>query len=165
MNKNSQKVLTSSERHNWMTPPELFEKIHKHMEFELDPCAETDNLGLCFYNKEMDGLTRSWKDMTCFVNPPYGSEQKKWIEKALTEKRSVSVFLIPARVDTKLWHNIIFKHASKICFLKGRVRFVDPAFKKKTNASPFPSALVLFNANYFEKKKFVRACETLGVII
>ena len=165
MDKNSQKVLTSSQRHNWMTPPELFEKIHKHMEFELDPCAETDNLGLCFYDKQIDGLSHSWKDMTCFVNPPYGSEQKKWIEKALEEKRSTCVFLIPARVDTKLWQNVIFKKASKICFLKGRVSFINPTTRKKTNPSPFPSALVLFNANYFEKKKFVRACETLGVII
>ncbi len=165
MNKKNLKVLTSSERHNWMTPPELFEQLHTHMNFELDPCAEKDNLGLCFYDKKMNGLTRSWKDMICFVNPPYGREQKKWIEKALQEKRSVSVFLIPARVDTKLWQDVIFKKASKICFLKGRVKFIDPTTNKKTNSSPFPSALVLFNASFFVKKSFVKACSKMGVII
>ncbi len=165
MGKKNLKVLTSSERHNWMTPPELFEQLHKYMNFELDPCAEKDNLGLCFYDKKMNGLSRSWKDMVCFVNPPYGAEQKKWIQKALEEKRSVSVFLIPARVDTKIWQDVIFKKASKICFLKGRVKFVDPETNKKTNSSPFPSALVLFNANFFVKKSFVKACEKMGVII
>jgi len=159
------KSLLSSERHNWMTPLDLFDKLHKHMQFELDPCAESDNLGLAYYNKKEDGLNRSWRERICFVNPPYGSEQKKWIEKALNEKRSVSVFLIPARVDTKLWQEIIFKKASKICFIKGRVRFIDPKTKKKTNPSPFPSALILFNAKYFDKKKFHRACESLGVIV
>lgn len=148
-----------------MTPPELFEHLNKYMNFELDPCAEKDNLGLHFYDKKMNGLSRPWKDMACFVNPPYGSEQKKWVEKALEEKRSMCVFLIPARVDTKLWQEIIFKKASKICFLKGRIKFVDPDTNKKTNPSPFPSALVLFNASYFERKNFVRACEKMGVII
>lgn len=165
MKKQTTKIMTSSERHNWRTPPELFETINEHMNFELDPCAETDNLGLYFYDKNADGLKKSWKEMVCFVNPPYGSEQKKWVEKALKETRSVSVFLIPARVDTKLWQEVIFKHASHICFLKKRVSFIDPVTNKKTNPSPFPSALILFNANYFERKNFRRACESLGVII
>lgn len=165
MVKHSTKVVTSSKRHNWQTPNWLFEKLHEHMGFELDPCAETDNLGLSYYNEKENGLEKSWRERVCFVNPPYGADQKKWIEKALNETRSISVFLIPARVDTKLWHDVIFKKASHICFLKGRVSFIDPQTKKKTNPSPFPSALVLFNANYFDKRNFRRACESLGVII
>jgi phage N-6-adenine-methyltransferase len=159
------KALLSSEKHNWMTPIELFEKINAHMNFELDPCAETDNLGIAFYNKKTNGLLQSWKEMICFVNPPYGKDQKKWIEKALSEPKSVSVFLIPARVDTKLWQEIIFKKAAKICFLKGRVSFIDPKTKKKANPSPFPTALILFNAGYFDKRNFVKACKDLGTII
>lgn len=165
MKKHTTKIVTSSNRHNWMTPPELFEKLHEEMSFELDPCAETDNLGIHYFTEKENGLERSWCERVCFVNPPYGAEQKKWIEKALKETRSVSVFLIPARVDTKLWQELIFKKASHICFLKGRVSFIDPLTKKKTNPSPFPSALVLFNANYFERKNFKRACASLGVII
>lgn len=163
--KHTTKVITSSQKHNWMTPPELFEKLHEYIHFELDPCAEKDNLGLSWYSKSENGLERPWCDRVCFVNPPYGSEQKKWIDKALAETRSVSVFLIPARVDTKLWQEVIFKKASHICFIKGRIKFIDPATGKKTNPSPFPSALVLFNANFFERKNFRRACESLGVII
>ncbi len=135
------------------------------MNFELDPCAETDNLGIRYYTIKDNGLEQSWNESVCYVNPPYGSEQKKWIEKALKEKKSVSVFLIPARVDTKLWQDVIFKKASKICFLKGRVSFIDPKTKKKTNPSPFPSALVLFNAGYFEKRSFEKACKNMGTII
>jgi phage N-6-adenine-methyltransferase len=159
------KALLSSSRHNWMTPCDLFDQINSHMNFELDPCAESDNLGLHFYTKKDNGLQQSWKEMVCFVNPPYGKEQRKWVEKALLEKKSTSVFLIPARVDTKLWQEIIFKKASRICFLKGRVSFIDPKTKKKTSPSPFPSALVLFNAGYFEKRNFEKACKKMGTII
>jgi phage N-6-adenine-methyltransferase len=159
------RITNSSETHNWMTPFELFDKLNSEMDFELDPCAETDNLGIEYIDKEKDGLMSSWKGKTCFVNPPYGRQQTKWIEKALREKDSLCVFLIPARVDTRLWQDIIFKHANRICFIKGRIKFVNPKTRKKDNPSTFPSALVLFNAGYFEKKKFVRACKDLGVIL
>jgi len=165
MDKNSKKVITSSDRHNWRTPITLFEKIHSHMNFELDPCAETDNLGLPYFDKETDGLKMPWGDKNVFVNPPYGAEQKKWIEKAIGEKKALSVFLIPARVDTKLWQDVIFKHADAICFLKGRVRFVHPETGKASNPSVFPSALILFNANIFDRAKFAKACKNLGICL
>lgn len=158
------KVLSSSKAHNWMTPFELFDQINQQMCFELDPCAETDNLGIDYYDISKDGLKSSWEGKSCFVNPPYGREQIKWFEKALNEKKSVCVFLVPARVDTKLWQDVIFKVADKICFVKGRIKFIEPKTRKKENPSPFPSALILINAGYFEKKKFVKACKDLGVI-
>lgn len=47
--------------------------------------------------------------------------------------------MIPARPDTKVWHNMIFKNAKAICFIKGRLKFGGC-----NNAAPFPSALVIF---------------------
>jgi site-specific DNA-methyltransferase (adenine-specific) len=159
------KALLASQRHNWMTPLELFETLHDQLGFDLDPCADTDNLGIKYFTKEQDGLKQDWKENCCFVNPPYGSEQKLWIEKALSEKKAVSVFLIPARVDTVLWQDTILKKASAICFIKGRLRFIDPITRKKSNPSPFPSALILFNAGIFDLIKFRKACKKLGTLI
>lgn len=47
--------------------------------------------------------------------------------------------LIPARPDTKAWQNVIFKSASTICFIKGRLKFGN-----SKDSAPFPSALIVF---------------------
>ena len=75
------------------------------------------------------------------MNPPYGREIGKWIEKAYKEslKGAVVICLIPSRTDTKYWHNFIFPYASDIKFIKGRLKFGDGK-----NPAPFPSALVEF---------------------
>jgi site-specific DNA-methyltransferase (adenine-specific) len=75
------------------------------------------------------------------MNPPYGREIGKWIEKAYVESLggATVVCLIPARTDTKYWHEFIFPHANEIRFIKGRLKFGN-----SKNSAPFPSALVVF---------------------
>ena len=71
-----------------------------------------------------------------FCNPPYGRQIGKWIEKAFKEsqkKDTVVVLLLPARTDTKAFHEYLYGKA-EIRFLKGRLRFGNA----KANA-PFPS--------------------------
>ena len=52
------------------------------------------------------------------------------------------VLLIPARTDTKYWHDYIFNKASEIIFIKGRLKFEINGIS--TNPAPFPSALVIY---------------------
>ena len=75
------------------------------------------------------------------MNPPYGREQVKWIEKAYNESQNDAkiVCLIPARPDTKVWQNILFSYASIICFIRGRLKFGG-----SKDSAPFPSALIVF---------------------
>lgn len=75
-----------------------------------------------------------------FCNPPYGRELPKWIKKAHdeAEKGALVVMLIPARTDTRAFHDYIY-HQAEIRFLRGRIRFVG----SKWNA-PFPSMVVIF---------------------
>ena len=47
--------------------------------------------------------------------------------------------LIPARTDTKYWHEYVMK-AAQIHFGKGRLKFGD-----SQNSAPFPSAVVVFD--------------------
>ena len=64
------------------------------------------------------------------------------IEKAYNEAKKSDtkvVMLIPARTDTKYWHNYVMK-ASEIHFVKGRLKFGD-----SDNSAPFPSAVVVFD--------------------
>lgn len=77
-----------------------------------------------------------------FVNPPY-SQIKYWVKKAWeesTKPNTIVVMLIPARTDTKYFHEYI-NHRSEVRFIKGRLKFGD-----STNSAPFPSMVVIFRA-------------------
>lgn len=49
------------------------------------------------------------------------------------------VMLIPARTDTRYFHEFIYHKAREIRFIKGRLKFGN----QKNNA-PFPSMVVVF---------------------
>lgn len=76
-----------------------------------------------------------------FCNPPYGKEMYKWVEKCHKEgckENTLVCLLIPARTDTKYFHDFII-HRTEIRFIKGRLKFGN-----SKNAAPFPSMLVVF---------------------
>ena len=78
---------------------------------------------------------------TVWCNPPYGKELPKWIKKCAEEgkkKNTTVVMLIPARTDTRAFHEYICGK-SEIRFLRGRVKFVGAK-----NSAPFPSMIVVF---------------------
>ena len=123
-------VLLSSKKMDYQTPKDLYARLDNQFHFDFDPCP---------VNPTFDGLSLDWGERN-FVNPPYGSEIKKWVEKAYREaqKDKLVVMLIPSRTDTKYWHEYIME-AHQIWFIKGRLRFVDAR-----NPAPFPSAIVIF---------------------
>ena len=139
-----QKLMFSSKSNEWETPPDFFDKLNKKFKFTLDPCCTPDN-AKCkkYYTYREDGLLCSWKDEVVFVNPPYG-DVGKWVKKSYLESTvngATVVMLIPARTDTKYWHNYVMK-ASEVYFVKGRLKFGD-----SQNSAPFPSAVVVFGGN------------------
>lgn len=72
-------------------------------------------------------------------NPPYGREIGKWIKKCHDEAKkpdTVVVALLPARTDTKWFHEYIYNKA-EIDFLRGRLKFGNAK-----NSAPFPSMIV-----------------------
>ena len=78
------------------------------------------------------------------MNPPYGRVIKDWIKKAYEEAQkdnTTVVALIPARTDTRYWHDYVMK-AQAIYFVKGRLKFGNGG-----NSAPFPSAVVVFNGS------------------
>ena len=100
-----------------------------------------------FYTIEDDGLKKDWTDETVFVNPPY-SNCYGWAKKCFNEvkedKAKKIVFLVPARVDTKWFHEFCFDstYVSEICFFKGRLKFGN-----QKSCAPFPSMYVVFEKN------------------
>lgn len=136
------KVLFSSERMDWETPNELFLELNKEFSFTLDAASSHEN-AKCerHYTEKEDGLSQNWGGETVWCNPPYGKELPKWIKKCAEEgkkKNTTVVMLIPARTDTRAFHEYIYGK-SEIRFLRGRVKFVGAK-----NSAPFPSMIVVF---------------------
>lgn len=104
---------------NYATPPEIYNKLDKEYNFDFDPCP---------YNEgalETDGLEIEWGSSN-FVNPPYSKGLKEaFIKKGIQEmkKGKLCVFLIPVSTSTKLFHEWIKPYATKIEFLRGRIKF------------------------------------------
>lgn len=133
-------VMYSSKSDLWETPQDLFDKLNAEFGFTLDTCALPEN-AKCdrYYTPEQDGLSQPW-DGTCWCNPPYGRQIGKWVKRGLLSSYSGAtvVMLLPARTDTKWFHDYILHHA-EIRFLKGRLKFGGGC-----NSAPFPSMLVIF---------------------
>ena len=148
MDTQTQKLMFSSKSDEWETPQNFFNKLNKTYKFTLDPCSTSES-AKCekYYTLEDDGLSKSWKNETVFVNPPYG-KIKDWVKKAHDESinnGAVVVMLIPARTDTRYWHDYIMEEADSIYFVKGRLKFGN-----SPNSAPFPSAVVVFDRTRFK---------------
>ena len=132
-------VHYSSNSDEWETPQDFFNYWYNIFKFDIDVCASKENAKLdVYYDKSCNGLIKPWHG-TAWCNPPY-SNVKEWVLKAYREKLLgvTTVMLIPARTDTKIWHDVIFPHA-KVEFIKGRLKFSN-----SKNSAPFPSAIVIF---------------------
>lgn len=56
------------------------------------------------------------------------------------EGGALVVCLVPARTDTKWWHDYAAK--GEVRFVRGRLKFKTPG--RKLGPAPFPSAVVIF---------------------
>lgn len=140
---------TTINKQDWETPQEFVDFIEReyNVMFTLDVAASLENKKApLFLDEEMDALSRSWgRGHTVWCNPPYAN-QKDWVLKAIHEsaRRCCDVFmLIPARPDTKLFHDWIMTNATSIGFVKGRLNFKGEEATNKGGCA-FPSMVVRF---------------------
>ena len=136
-------VMFSSKTDDWETPQNLFDHLNEEFHFNLDVCATSKNAkNMCYFTIKEDGLKQDWNNQAevCWMNPPYGREIGKWVQKAYREscKGCTVVCLLPARTDTKWFHDYIYNKA-EIRFMKGRLKF-----GQAKNSAPFPSMIVIF---------------------
>lgn len=134
-------LMFSSKTDLWSTPQDFFDELNEEFGFTTDVCATPEN-AKCnrFYTIEEDGLKQEWEGV-CWCNPPYGREIAKWVKKAY-ESRCVTVALIPARTDTRWFHNYIYGKA-EIRFVRGRLKFGSAQYN-----APFPSMVVIWRNNH-----------------
>ena len=127
-------VLYKSVSPHWATPVGVYKVLDAEFHFTLDACPIGEIGGL--FGKE-DALLKSWAGERVFCNPPYGPCIPEWLRKG--READVAVFLLPARTDTKWWHQQALK-ADEIRFVEGRLRFGEAK-----HGAPFPSVIVIFH--------------------
>jgi len=132
-------VHFSSKTPEWETPQEFFDELDWEFVLNADVCATKENRKCeAFWSKEDDGLSQDWTGIRAWMNPPYGREIGKWVKKAAMGGAEVVVALLPARTDTKWFHEYIHGKA-EVRFIKGRLKFGG-----SKNSAPFPSMVVIF---------------------
>lgn len=138
------KALFSSQSTTWETPQWLFEQLSKEFHFTLDPAASPENTK-CekYFTAEQDGLKQDWSNEVVWLNPPYGREVGKWVQKAYQEaqKGATVVLLLPSRTDTAFFHDYCLK--GELRFIRGRLKFGG-----SKNSAPFPSVVVVFRPKF-----------------
>lgn len=137
----NKEVMFSSKSEMWETPQDFFDKLNEEFHFTIDVCATPEN-AKCdnFYTPEVDGLSQPW-DGVVWCNPPYGRNIWRWVLAASVAsgvRGSTVVMLLPARTDTKWFHDYIYGKA-EVRFVKGRLKFGE-----SKNSAPFPSMVVIF---------------------
>ena len=120
------RVLFSSATEHWSTPDGLYRALDAEFHFTLDPCP----------HGATDGSLRSWRGHRVYCNPPYGRTIADWLNKA--REPELSVYLLPARTDTRWWHDHAMK-ADEIRFLRGRLKFGGARYN-----APFPNVVLIY---------------------
>lgn len=147
MEKGMNRGMYTSDKSNWGTPQWIIDAVNKEFPLDLDVCADDQNHKADRYFTEYySGLDQVWEG-NCWMNPPYGRAIGKWCRKAQesselawhNQKQCTVIALLPARTDTKWWHDYVM-NAAYIFFLEGRI-----IFEGAENPAPFPSALVIWD--------------------
>lgn len=134
-----------SVKQDWNTPDSLFNKLNSEFKFETDLAASQENTKCPkYYSIQNDSLKQTWSGV-CWLNPPYGNKESKikdWVKKAYESAEAdpslTVVMLIPARTNTKWFHQYVMK-ASEVRLICGRVKFVG-----NKHGLPQPLVLVVF---------------------
>ena len=134
--------MMSSNTDLWETPQDFFDELNMEFEFDLDVCALPET-AKCerYYTPKDDGLLMRWEGV-CWMNPPYGRQIGRWVEKAYDAGRAgraTVVCLLPSRTDTKWFQDYCLK-STDIRFVRGRLKF-----RGAKNSAPFPSVVVVFS--------------------
>lgn len=135
----------------WLTPPEVLRNLG---EFDLDPCSPVYrpwDTAKHHFTIDDQGLIQQWFGRV-WMNPPYGSELIKWLEKLSHHGNGIALTF--ARTDTAAFHKYVFPKADSMLFIDGRLNFYTVAGTRSKMNSGAPSVLISYgekNAEALDK--------------
>jgi len=128
------------------TPTDLFLALsERYGPFDLDVAASDEN-HLCplYFTEQNNALFQDWNEDKIWMNPPYHSIDQ-WVDTAiiqLDKKNCKSVtMLLPSRTD-RPWFRKLFRIATDIHFISGRLDFSGPNQVANSNS---PQGSIVFH--------------------
>lgn len=126
----------------WLTPPAILAALG---EFDLDPCAAPEPrpwpTAAQHYTRDDDGMAQEWKGRV-WLNPPYSREAARWLRRLAEHGHGTA--LVFARTETAWFVEHVWKRASLLLFLAGRIHFHYPDGRRAPANSGAPSVLVAY---------------------
>jgi phage N-6-adenine-methyltransferase len=160
-------VSANSGENEWYTPPEYIEAARDVMgSIDLDPAscetAQANVKAKRFCTIDDDGLVKKWTG-NVWLNPPYSKESiGQFAAKLITESARITqaIVLVNNATDTAWFHELA-SIASAVCFLRGRVKFLDQTGKPAN--TPVQGQAVLYvgpNVEHFRSR-----FSTFGLVV
>lgn len=130
----------------WLTPPEIIKALGGPESFDLDPCAPINRpwpMAKEHYTIADNGLLKPWHGRVWF-NPPYGGPAivGPWMRRMADHGRGTT--LIFARTETALFFETVWKRATALLFLEGRLHFHHVDGTRAAASGGAPSVLIAY---------------------
>lgn len=126
----------------WLTPREIIEALGT---FDLDPCAAPEPRPWPTAQRHIalpeDGLAADWGGRV-WLNPPYSSAAVKWLRRMAQHGEGTA--LVFARTETAWFVETIWREATAILFIDGRLHFHHPDGTRAAANAGAPSCLVAY---------------------
>jgi hypothetical protein len=128
----------------WLTPPDILSALG---DFDLDPAACVEPrpwpTAKQHYTIHDNGLKKPWHGRV-WLNPPYGgpSVVGPWMRRMAHHNHGTA--LIFARTETAVFFDTVWRKASALLFIEGRLFFHYPDGRRAKNNSGGPSVLIAY---------------------
>lgn len=131
------------DKDEWLTPPPILKALGT---FDLDPCAPINrpwDMATQHYTVEDNGLLKPWFGRV-WLNPPYGPPPVvgPWMRRMAEHGRGT--VLIFARTETDLFFEMVWKRATALLFVRGRLYFHHLDGKRAAANAGAPSVLIAY---------------------
>jgi len=161
-------VGQNSGENEWYTPAIFIEAARSVMgSIDCDPAssaiANKTVRAHIFYTKDDDGLTKKWGEKV-WINPPYAQPLISEFCDALVHKFNTkevreSCVLVNNATETQ-WFQKLLMICGSVCFLKSRVKFLDP---QGNLGAPLQGQAVIYCGKNIGK--FQKHFESLGQVL
>lgn len=148
----------------WLTPPEIIAALGGPESFDLDPCAPIKRpwpMAKEHYTIADNGLLKPWRGRVWF-NPPYGGPSivSPWMRRMADHGHGTT--LIFARTETALFFETVWKRATALLFLEGRLYFHHVDGKRASANAGAPSVLIAYGEKDAE---ILERCPLAGMFV
>lgn len=129
----------------WATPPEVWNKINREFQFDLDAAGDAEMHRVPHYLTDALGPS-PWPGKVIWCNPPYGRKLEPFVRRMAVEflGRTI-VTLIPFRCRAAWWHEAVIDVASEVRCVRKRIKFMRPDGTRGKFTGSCDSCLVVWN--------------------